>query len=282
MRAPGNGIDEARQRRMNTAGAQRDVAVVVAAHRPYRMPDDPLYLPVQVGAAGKPSIEGFQRDDEGDNISAQNVRYCELTGLYWAWKNLDVDYLGFCQYRRHFSYRKKGADDWGNMLTLDEARELCSKNMIVLPRKRNYYIQTLKQHFEAYSFAEPGDVGRFREAVNSVDPSYLGAFDAVMARRSGHMCSMFLMEKGLADEYCSWLFEVLRSLDAAIGPGRNRMLGYFGEHGLDIWIERNGLPCREIDAIYLDRDNELRKRVGYLMRILGLKEQSDKFVKRQR
>ena len=63
------------------------VKVIVAAHKPYEMPFDKMYLPVHVGAAGKDSI-GYQRDDEGDNISNLNPYYCELTGLYWAWTNL--------------------------------------------------------------------------------------------------------------------------------------------------------------------------------------------------
>ena len=32
------------------------IKVAVAAHKPYRMPSDPVYLPLQVGAAGKQSI----------------------------------------------------------------------------------------------------------------------------------------------------------------------------------------------------------------------------------
>ena len=63
------------------------VKVIVAAHKPYTMPSDKMYLPLHVGSAGKESI-GYQRDDDGENISSLNPYFCELTGLYWAWKNL--------------------------------------------------------------------------------------------------------------------------------------------------------------------------------------------------
>lgn len=38
---------------------------------------------------------GYIGDNTGDNISLRNSNYCELTGLYWAWKNLKCDYIGY-------------------------------------------------------------------------------------------------------------------------------------------------------------------------------------------
>ena len=29
-----------------------------------------------------------KKDNTGDNISAKNPNFCELTSLYWAWKSL--------------------------------------------------------------------------------------------------------------------------------------------------------------------------------------------------
>ena len=78
----------------------KNIKIIVATHKKYKMPNDAMYLPVQVGAEGKETL-GYVRDNEGENISHKNPNYCELTGLYWAWKNLDAEYLGLAHYRRH-------------------------------------------------------------------------------------------------------------------------------------------------------------------------------------
>lgn len=44
--------------------------------------------------------DGWIMDDCGDNISAVNDIWGDLTVLYWAWKNATDDMLGVCQYRR--------------------------------------------------------------------------------------------------------------------------------------------------------------------------------------
>ena len=66
-----------------------------------------MYLPLQVGAKINDKI-GFRRDDSyKDNISDKNSSFCELTGLYYAWKHIRADYIGLVQYRRHFKSNKK-------------------------------------------------------------------------------------------------------------------------------------------------------------------------------
>ena len=92
------------------------IKVIVTTHKEYWMPTDELYVPLQVGAEGKEDL-GFTPDNTGDNISAKNPYYCELTGLYWAWKNLDCEYLGLAHYRRHFTVLR-GAGDRKDVLSL--------------------------------------------------------------------------------------------------------------------------------------------------------------------
>ena len=93
------------------------VKIIVATHKKYQMPKDDMYLPLHVGAEGKKDANGneldlgYAKDNSGDNISNLNSSFCELTGLYWAWKNIDTDYIGLAHYRRHFSMKKKPKED---------------------------------------------------------------------------------------------------------------------------------------------------------------------------
>ena len=75
---------------------KHNVRILVCTHKEGPVRDDDIYMPVQVGKSASTIDLGCQGDDVGDNISGKNKTYCELTGLYWAWKNLkDVDYIGF-------------------------------------------------------------------------------------------------------------------------------------------------------------------------------------------
>ncbi|MCS4465828.1 DUF4422 domain-containing protein [Clostridium botulinum] len=72
-----------------------NIKILVATHKKYSMPKESMYLPIHVGCEGKKDL-GYIGDNTGDNISLRNSNYCELTGLYWAWKNLKCDYIGLC------------------------------------------------------------------------------------------------------------------------------------------------------------------------------------------
>ena len=79
-----------------------DIRIFVSCHKAFPVPEGGLLYPVHVGAAlADQRLDGYIRDDSGENISRLNRRYCEMTGQYWAWKNADADYYGFFHYRRY-------------------------------------------------------------------------------------------------------------------------------------------------------------------------------------
>ena len=234
--------------------------IVVAAHKPYAMPVGAVYLPLQVGACGKPSLAGFARDDAGDNISAKNPHYCELTGLYWAWKNLKADAVGLVHYRRLFR------------ASPEKMVDLLTRHDVLLPRKRNYFIETNRSQYVHAHHAEDLDVTR--EILVERHAAYVAAFDRVMRSTKGHRFNMFVMKWSLFDAYCAWLFDVLfeleRRLDISSYSSYDaRVFGFVAERILDVWLETNGIGYAELPVKNLESQHWPRKIVAFLMRKFG-------------
>lgn len=242
--------------------------ILIAAHKKYAMPTGDIYLPVQVGAYGREDI-GYLRDDTGENISALNCNFCELTALYWAWKNLDEDYIGLVHYRRYFAGKQKfetGGRVKG-ILSADELKKLLEVTDVILPKKRHYYIETLYSHYAHTMYVEPLD-----EAGKIIDefyPSYSHEFSKLKKRKSAHIFNMFIMKRELADAYCKWLFDILFKLKDRIDVSQYddfhaRFAGRVSELLLDVWLNVNGINYKEVKVAYIEKVNWIRKGIRFL------------------
>ena len=254
-----------------------ETKIIIATHKPYWMPEDSVYLPVHVGAAGKESI-GYQRDDSGDHISGKNPYYCELTGLYWAWKNLSSDCLGLVHYRRYFS-KGKTKDKKMRILSGRDIEELLRTTEIVLPKPRHYWIETNYSQYIHAHHAE--DLDMTREILRDKYPDYIPAFDSVMKKRSGHRFNMFIMKKELLDEYCTWLFDILFELEKRLditsySKNDQRVFGFVGERLMDVWLETRRLNYTDCSYVFLENQNWLIKCGKFLKRWFnGSRKQND-------
>ena len=143
---------------------------------------------------------------------------------------------------------------------------LLKKQPIIVPKQRNYIFMNLEEHFNGYDFTIPSDIESIRKAIHDVSPEYDGAFEKVMKRKKGHMFNMFLMRKKEVDEFCSWEFSVLEYLEGIFGSERNRLIGYVAEHMLDIWLEKTGYQYIECDTIFLDRKNDMYRKIDFICR----------------
>lgn len=257
--------------------SERRIVVAVATHKAYRMPEDPCYLPLHVGAALHPELDlGFQRDDEGDNISEKNPYYCELTGLYWLWKNVEADYKGLVHYRRLLGAPGRGGKDpYERAATGDDFLSALGDAGIVVAKRRSYYIETVYDHY-AHTF-DSGQFDACRAVLVGRCPEYATAWDRLMSSRGAHIFNMFVMRSDLLDAYCSWLFPILEELEGRIGfegmdAFQSRWPGRVSERLLDPWLWTNGIRPVELPVVSPEPVDWVAKGKGFLAaKFLGKK-----------
>lgn len=244
-----------------------DIKIAVATHKKYPIPEDTMYLPVQAGSALNPPL-GYAADNTGSHISQKNENYCELTVLYWAWKNLDAEYIGLCHYRRHFGGQRFGRKQ-ARILTQIQAANLLSKADILLPKPRNYWIET---NYSQYAHAHHAcDLDSARAVTAELFPEYLESFDLVMGRTWGHRFNMLVAHRDVLNQYCSWLFAILEELEARIEVSGyssydRRVMGFLAERLLDVWLEKQDLRIRELPVVNLESQHWPRKIAAFLRR----------------
>ena len=252
------------------------VTIIVATHKEYQMPKDEMYLPLHVGAEGKTDMAGnpldlgYIKDNTGENISRFNSSFCELTGLYWAWKSLDEEYIGLVHYRRHFSLKKiHTTNSFDNVLTYQQIYPYLGNIRIFVPNKRRYYIETLYSHYAHTHYSSQLD--ETRKVIGKKYPQYLNSFDFVVNQRYGYMFNMMIMQNNLLDQYCAWLFDILFELETRINglelsAFQGRCYGRISEIIFNVWLDyqiRNKKlrkeEIMEIPVIYMEKVNWWKK-----------------------
>lgn len=256
------------------------IEILVAAHKEFPMPKKEGYLPVLVGAVKnyKPGIS-YQRDDDGENISSKNPNYNELTAIYWAWKNLkDVDVVGLVHYRRLFFEKKPY--NLNNAISIVKVQQLLQEYDVLLPKKRNYYIETNYSHYIHAHHKEPLD--KTREIIKESYPSYLKNFDKVMKGRKAHMFNMFIMKKDSFDSYCDFVFGVLEKLENKIDISNYsvqeaRVFGYISELLMDVWLYTTNESYKEIPWGQLGSKHLFKKAISFINRKFGVGKKQTHF-----
>ena len=252
----------------------KKIQILVAAHKEFPMPKAKGYMPILVGAQKnyKPGIS-YQRDDEGKNISEKNSNYNELTAIYWAWKNLkDVDAVGLVHYRRLFFDKKPYNLD--NVIDIKRVDQLLEEYNVLLPKKRNHYIETNYSHYIHAHHKKPLD--KTREIIEKSYPIYLNAFDNVMKSRKAHMFNMFIMRRDAFNSYCDFMFGVLNKLEKEIDISdysvqEARVFGYISELLMDVWVYTTKQNYKEISWGQIGGKSNIKKAFSLIKRKVGIR-----------
>ena len=189
----------------------------------------PGYMtPIQAGAANTEEVIADVRDDTGDNISARNGNYCELTGLYWVWKNVlcrnddgggENDLYGFAQYRRIL------------MLSEEDLRRIARNDIdAVLPYPLSYE-PDINEHHKRY--LKENDWNALLSALEELHPEYAADYGRILGQEYMFNYNVILAKKHVLRDYCEWVFPVLeRTGELSVPKGcdrSDRYIGYMGE-----------------------------------------------------
>lgn len=247
--------------------------VYVVSHKKAKMPNGDIYIPLQVGKNSE-DFPGFLRDNTGNNIASKNENYCELTAQYWATKNRVADVKGLVHYRRLFSNGKKNFfssvdKKFSDVMTAETLARLLSRYDLILPQKRNYYIETSWSHYEHIHHIK--DLETTREVLAEKYPDYLPYFDKAMQARSAHMFNMLIAKSAIFDAYTSWLIDVLNEVEKRVDisgytPYERRIYGFISELLLDVWVQKNQINYVEVPVMFMGKQNWPRKITSFLIR----------------
>lgn len=180
-------------------------------------------------------------DHIGDHISGKNRQFCELTGLYWIWKNTGEEIIGLAHYRRHFILPK----DW-------------------IERMLYYQIDAI---LPVPLYVSPSIEGNFKERhegkIWDCMMQYLGRYDREMYGEAeeffkGNLyspCNMLIVHRQVLNELCQWLFPILFYVAECEGykedPYLNRYPGFISERLITLFLEKNR---KKYNLIYADKN----------------------------
>lgn len=226
---------------------KKKLLIYIAAHKESVFPNDKIYIPLHVGAKGKKDLS-YVKDSTGKNISSKNPFYCELTGMYWMWKNAKCDYIGLNHYRRYFfdKFKKHSINE---VLTEKQILNTLKDYDIIVPKKTKILLyKNVKDEYCKFHFEK--DYILCRDVISKKYPEYLDSFDKVSERKYFYAYNMFVMSKENFDKYCEWLFDILFEVEKRTDISNydnynKRIYGFLGERLFNVWLLKNNLKIKE-------------------------------------
>ncbi|MBO5302855.1 MAG: DUF4422 domain-containing protein [Lachnospiraceae bacterium] len=231
------------------------IKIFVMTHKPFTPPEDSMYVPLHVGRANASDL-GYAGDDTLDSISAQNPYFCELTGMYWLWKNYhETDYIGICHYRRYL------INEQGAIFTEKQLKKLLAKNDIIttklLTLTCSYYHGFGENHHQK-------DLITTEQVLKEMYPEYADTFDRLVHGPNTYFGNIFITSKENYDRYCEWLFAILfevqkRTDFTGYNDYHKRLFGFLSEFLQTVWIQYHNLKTCECKVGMVGEKYETRK-----------------------
>lgn len=218
--------------------------IFVISHREQdvkKIKSNEIYVPLFVGREGKDNL-GFCSDNTGDNISIKNPTFCELTALYWMWKNSDADIIGLVHYRRWFA-----KNEFNARLEKEDIEKIFENYDIIVPKKSNFNGKVYDE-YAFWHFAK--DLDLCGKVIKENYPEYFDNFNKFINDNQMYCCNMFIAPREIISSYCIWLFSILDEVEKRLDINeyddyQKRVFGFLGERLFNVWIMSSNLRVKE-------------------------------------
>ncbi|BEG98794.1 DUF4422 domain-containing protein [Bacteroides sedimenti] len=241
-----------------------NIKILVCAHKYAELPQHEYFYPIHAGKERSNEALPYQPDNTGDNISAKNGNFCELTAHYWAWKNLKhVDIIGLNHYRRYFDFFRPfsafspdrsfiGINDFlRKPYIFPDLKELLNDCDIILPNTRNYPYDLTTQ-YSVFHIVDDWNI--LKDVIKEITPDYFPAFVKTMDNcNSLSNYNMFITSWKHFDGYSEWLFKILfeveKRVKLSLYPNQARIFGYMSERLINVYCEKHHLKIKHYPVI---------------------------------
>lgn len=251
-----------------------NIKIFVAYHKDEQRIKSDILTPIHVGrSVASPevteSLKDIIGDDTGDNISLKNPNYCELTALYWAWKNCDADYIGLFHYRRLlnlgaslsncqiYNVEEQELQKYG--ITSQNIGKYCEKYDIILPPVFPTHIAGLPEdlltNYEFYCKEHiKENLDTLIDVISQHFPEYIEDTRDYLNSKKSFFFNMFIMKREIYDAYMEWLFSVLQKVEEKIiipdDSYQSRVFGFLAERLQNIFVNHLQRTRKDIKICY--------------------------------
>lgn len=207
----------------------------------YKLTKDEVRIQVGAALSEKRIPECDIVDCSGENISEKNRQYCELTALYWIWKNATEDIVGLVHYRRHFLLPK----DWVRRMDYHDIDVILPVPLYVRPN--------LAENFKYRHI--PSDWEYMMQYLKENCPNDFGDAKRIFSGNLYSPCNMCIMRRDVLDDLCTWMFPILQAVTVHGGEKEdsymNRYPGFISERLITYFFEKHR---EKYHVVYADKN----------------------------
>lgn len=219
----------------------------------------------------------YLKDSTGDNLSEKNPTYCEMTAIYWLWKNKSLSgIVGLNHYRRFFDISSKRClkhyfipvpritDKILEKININnqECLKILDSKDIILPNPR-ILTKTLYEEYINDRHTIKSDIDKLIEILIEEGELALDIDNIFHGNRLYHY-NMFITKRETFDSYADWVFPILKKLEHSISMEartvqQQRSIGYLSERLLTYFFLSRNLSIYHSDVIWINDKYKLFK-----------------------